>query len=517
MELDRKRIKIGRCSEKHFSMNESKTFTYQARIKPSCSKALDEYARLYSTVERKLFACLMAKKEDLNTLKSSFIRKYQITARQFNSIHSILKGKIASRKSIQKEQSQAIELKIAALKKRKKLRFNTFRRIALLQRKGKKLQSLQDKDVVSLCFGSKKLFRSQFEDKDLHEWKQQWLSSRSSSFFCIGSKDETAGNQSCTMTQGPKGLSCRLRLPYALSGYGTHTTLEGISFSYGQKEILDALNENQIRKTLKSQKDPGYRLCGQAIHYRFLKDAKGWRLFVTVSKHQTKQISQKSLGSIGVDINVNHLAVTETDRFGNPISSKKIRLSLYGKSKEQAQALIGDAVKEIVQLAVQKKKPVVLEKLDFKKKKLFLRSIAPKTARMLSSFSYTKIIEALKAKAFRSQIEVMQVDPAYTSMIGEIKFAKRYGLSKHFAAALVIGRRSYCFSEQLFAKASLLSRYQFFEWKVPVRNPSTRRGLYLKQVYQKYKMAHVEQARAEKSDPLQKEMYFEPCKRNFCT
>ena len=38
-------------------------------------------------------------------------------------------------------------------------------------------------------------------------------------------------------------------------------------------------------------------------------------------------------------------------------------------------------------------------------------------------------------------IECISVNPAYTSQIGHHKFMKKYGISSHESAALVIGRR----------------------------------------------------------------------------
>ena len=45
-------------------------------------------------------------------------------------------------------------------------------------------------------------------------------------------------------------------------------------------------------------------------------------------------------------------------------------------------------------------------------------------------------------------MRVNEVNPAYTSIIGRVKFAKRYGLTVHQAAALCIARRLHGFSEQ---------------------------------------------------------------------
>jgi hypothetical protein len=66
---------------------------------------------------------------------------------------------------------------------------------------------------------------------------------------------------------------------------------------------------------------------------------------------------------------------------------------------------------------------------------------------MISSFAYNRIVTTVKARAFDAGIEVTEVNPAYTSIIGRFKFARRYGISKHQAAAAVIARRADSLSE----------------------------------------------------------------------
>ncbi|MGD1076588.1 MAG: hypothetical protein ABR903_11010, partial [Thermodesulfovibrionales bacterium] len=50
---------------------------------------------------------------------------------------------------------------------------------------------------------------------------------------------------------------------------------------------------------------------------------------------------------------------------------------------------------------------------------------------------------------FDAGIELLQATPAYPSVIGREKFAGRYGMSGHHAAALVLGQRVHGFSERL--------------------------------------------------------------------
>ena len=164
---------------------------------------------------------------------------------------------------------------------------------------------------------------------------------------------------------------------------------------------------------------------------------------------QVPHLSDDKLGAIGIDINSDHLSLVETDRFGNPLHKQTIPLSLYGKSSNQAKALIGDTCKNIVKFAQEAKKPIILEKLNFRQKKISLRENHTSYARMLSSFAYSNILTHIKSRAQKQGIEIKEVNPAYTSIIGRVKFAKRYGLSIHHAAALVIARRSLKFSEKL--------------------------------------------------------------------
>jgi len=124
-----------------------------------------------------------------------------------------------------------------------------------------------------------------------------------------------------------------------------------IEIEYGQEIIDAALNMNEARRILKSLKSSETKHYGQAITYRFLRDDKGWRVFVSTARPEASIKTLKHIGTIGVDLNANHVALVETDRFGNPIEIKTIPLNTYGKSKGQTEAIIGEAVKAIVELA----------------------------------------------------------------------------------------------------------------------------------------------------------------------
>jgi IS605 OrfB family transposase len=107
--------------------------------------------------------------------------------------------------------------------------------------------------------------------------------------------------------------------------------------------------------------------------------------------------------------------------------------------KEDAQ--IVDACLQVAALAISFQCPVVCEELDFSDKKERLGEESRKYARMLSSWAYSRFYELLQSILSNRGVEIITVNPAYSSLIGLVKYMKMYGLSSDCAAALVIARR----------------------------------------------------------------------------
>ena len=252
--------------------------------------------------------------------------------------------------------------------------------------------------------------------------------------------------------------------------------LDNVKFHYGQDEITNVLSENETRKPFKaelkaeinqnntnlikngfagppapeSRINPNQYYPGRALSYRFIKDAKGWRVFVSLERSNQQKIrSSNSDGCFGIDINEHHLSVTEINRHGNFIRTFDVPCCTYGKSTDQSKAIIGDACKLITEEATKSQKPLVIEDLDFSKKKQLLAAESARYSRMISSFSYNKIKETLKSQAIKKSISVYAVNPAYTSLIGRFKFGSRLRLSVHQGAALAIARRLHDLDESM--------------------------------------------------------------------
>jgi IS605 OrfB family transposase len=426
------------------------TLTYQTRLKldERSEEVLQECASMFSRVERSLYAEI-AKGKKAASCKNRFLKTYKITARQFNACRVSLEGKIAACQAIQAQSLLSLKQQINTLEQKiKLLERKPSKRLILHQKKRRKNAlanrlTLKEEDLktgrVHLCFGSKKLFHAQFHlEKNgfnsLQEWKTAWTTKRESEFFVLGSKDETGGNQTCTAKlQNDGRLHLRLRLPDTLvDKHGKYLEIENITFVHGYEAILASLNDIE----------------GRALSYRFKKDAKSWKVFVSTDLTKPSPVTREDNGVIGIDLNADHIAYVETDRFGNPISNQTLSWISYGKTKGQLKAITGDICKQIVDKAKETKKPLIIENLDFHKKKLALREKGNcKFARLLSSFAYGLFQQFLITRAYKHGIVVHRINPAFTSVIGRVKYAKRYGLSTHLAAALCIARRHQKFSE----------------------------------------------------------------------
>src|SRR5271165_4894178 len=148
-------------------MSDSAIRTYQTRIPDGFDAPLSAYASLMSHIEHCLFAEIAAGSV-AGDLKSFYLTHFHITARQFNAARVQLEGKMDSilqllsqRIETKKQQIAALEETIIRLKN-KKILHQKKRRLAKLNTQLQQLETAQKTKKISLCFGTKKLFRAQF-------------------------------------------------------------------------------------------------------------------------------------------------------------------------------------------------------------------------------------------------------------------------------------------------------------------------------------------------------------------
>ena len=422
---------------------------------------------LYGRVQRRLFAEVSSGRSAAS-MKRGCVREYGIPARMFNAVRVSLEGKVSAARESQLLHAETLkglvrragrELANAGKKDDRHGVHQKMRRLDNLRSRLARVEADMAAGLVRLCFGGRKLWRAQryLEANGYashEEWLAGWRDARSGEFFVLGSWDETGGCQLCVAAIADDGsLTLRLRMPDCLAGeHGKYLVIEDVKFAYGRGQALPAPQANlEFAECRRRDGERAARAAslGQAISYRFKRDEKGWRVFVTTDLAPVPAVTDRRRGAIGVDLNAGHLAVAETDASGNYLRAWRVPLVTYGKTGHQAETLIGDAVANVVEHAVQAGKPVAIERLDFKQRKAQQEGESRRYSRMLSSFSYGKIKAYFISRGHRNGVEVFQVNPAFSSVIGRVKFMERYGLTVHQAAALALARRLLGCSERV--------------------------------------------------------------------
>ena len=385
-----------------------------------------------------------AKNNQISTLRDSIRSALTYVKKQIK----LLEKKIYS-SSVTLKDAEWIEKKLLGLKSKLKR----------VERNREKLAQLEAFKRLKVVFGGKKLFNAQHHLEENgyrthEEWRHNWQQARSGNFFAVGKGCAVGGNEVISI-QHIEGnwFSAEISVPYFLrSDYGNTVTVD---FELNQKyasAVSWALNNNK----------PFTVRC-------FRRDRKSdkWYISLTTYDVDIPWVSSKNNGAIGIDLNAKSIDVSCVSRDGNLKWSKSYKLDFENLSNGQRQAEMWDICANIVKLAEAEICPIVIENLDFSKKKASMREQPKGYNRMLSQFCYDKFRTSLQSRCDKRGIQLIQVSPKYSSTIGCIKFMGRYGLSSGTAAGIVLARRALRLSErvpQCLVSPEEQSRHPWVSW-----------------------------------------------------
>jgi IS605 OrfB family transposase len=168
---------------------------------------------------------------------------------------------------------------------------------------------------------------------------------------------------------------------------------------------------------------------------------------------------------IGIDVNARpfHLAIAEVSPDGNLQSYKSIYLShlLKYKSRNRKEYEEWLVAHEIVRFAKEKERAIAIE--DIQKLPKGKRGDGKaKLRKILQFFSYRRILKKIESLAIGEGIEVVKVNPAFTSIIGMMKYCPQYFIDKDIAGAYVIGRKALGFKEEIPENYKKLLKSQIY-------------------------------------------------------
>jgi IS605 OrfB family transposase len=192
---------------------------------------------------------------------------------------------------------------------------------------------------------------------------------------------------------------------------------------------------------------------GEWFAYNVRLKVRNGKFYAQVSwEEKTVQpVITKAYGVMGIDINAYpfHLALAYVPTDGNLEKFERIDLrEMEGKTKNQREHISWHIARQVVERALESGKAIVMEDLQKVPKGRRGDGLA-KLRRKLHRWAYRSVLEKIEVYARRMGIQLIKVNPAYTSIIGKLKYSPMLGIDKDVAGAYVIGRRGLGFEEKL--------------------------------------------------------------------
>lgn len=336
-------------------------------------------------------------------------------------------GKIKLIEKKKKEMAKIHASRKTNTKRLGKLKFHIYNIHNSINRIKQKIENLErqlNEKKPNICMGTKKFARN-----DMKAFKQH----RDSQINYIGRACEKQGNVNFQMQYVKKGNFFAMKVRRDFGKWKEDRSPERFAygkchFKYGGRQLRDAMKNN-----------------ASAVTVSILRRDDRYYLFVTVaiSYESSAIVTRKEHGVIGIDFNKGFINICETDEKGNIVNIEKIKYP-FGKAGI-TNAGLADVINKVSNKAVETGKSIVAEDLSFEKKKRKAKKAVTPTEkermRMLHSLPYSRYAQILENITFNRRIELIKVNPAYTSRTAEQKFCNRMKLNIHNGAAYAIARK----------------------------------------------------------------------------
>jgi len=325
-----------------------------------------------------------------------------------------------------------------------------------------------------VIFGSRELFeklkRRHINGRAYRKLQHQWQEKRKGNLYSRGDKSKK-GNLNTRIEIDENATLLRINVGKKQYVYARIQA----GWKIKNKTYID---RNQLLQAMSTSGEP------YSVELK-LKNGVVYAYF-TVEEVFPKPKITRTNGVIGIDPNAypRHVAWVETDKNGQLMGYGEIPMpELEGGSSSKREYYRWQYAHRIVQMAKEKQKAIVVESLSIKDRGRRGDFSGRKSRRIRHYFGYRSLLEKVKLLAKREGIEVIEVNPAYTSVIGMLKYAPQYMVSKDIAAAYVIARRGLGLRERIPHNYMLLlssldtnSLEELKEYvKKVVKNPNVRR------------------------------------------
>lgn len=307
-----------------------------------------------------------------------------------------------------------------------------------------KIQNLMN---INHIFFRRNIMNQIHKETDIYEikkLKKEFINSKYYKFQISGVNVAKYGNYIFQMTYIPVSDDFDIKVKFP----NKEITLHHIDFPYKKEEIINTLKYNLNKKNHKK-----LPLCFYLIRKIDKKIGEYYYQFkLTLNLLANKYINESTeTGIVGIDFNFGHIDLTEIDEKGNMLNHKTILYDLTGTSKQNELSL-RKVLDEVGIYVKDKHKCLVIEDLNTKQSKYKFNADKQKQKRLnkvIHSLPVALYKQAVSYLSVKYEFMVYQVKPAYTSIIGKLKYADRMKLNSHISASYVIARRGLGYKEQL--------------------------------------------------------------------
>ncbi|MGI1690909.1 IS200/IS605 family accessory protein TnpB-related protein [Thermoanaerobacter uzonensis] len=278
----------------------------------------------------------------------------------------------------------------------------------------------------------KKLQKRHINGKEYQKLKTKWQEKRKGNLYSRGDKSKK-GNLNTRIEVKENGTFLRINVGERKYVYARIEA--GYKKNKKREELLQEIAQSNIPYSIELK----------------LKNGNIYAYFAIEEEYPEIKIT-KEKGVIGIDVNAypDNISWAETDEKGNLISYGNMPMpELASGSKDKKEYFRWQYAHKIVKIAKKKGKAIVIEELDIKEKGKRGDFSGRKSRRIRHSFSYKSLLSKIKTLARRERIEVIEVNPSYTSIIGMLKYSPQYMITKDVAAAYVIARRGLGLQEKI--------------------------------------------------------------------
>ena len=412
----------------------------------------DEIKEQYNYILRKVYY-IIRNDPKLNTdlLNTELQNKYNISKRTANSIIKTVQGRINSIKELKKTEVKQNQYRLERISKKLeklipilldlklKARENNIKdlikyrnlktKVAFLKiRKDKlvnKIKSLNyqlETNKLKITFGTKKLLRQNLEE---------FLNKRDNQMIFVGTKAETCCNQTFQLKYVPKinQFIMKVRKDFKYKNTkGEERYVYGKCFFNNHKKLL--------KKILQSKNSP--------LTYKIIQRNNKYYLQCMFEINSCDlSLTDNTQGTIGIDFNKGFVAISQTNKYGHLVGIDKMTYRFGSGNKTKNDLLL--IINKLVELATHTGKDIVVEDLNFlKKKSKTMQGKSEKGKRYnktLHSLAYRTFLDRAEQICNRENVGLIKVNPAWTSWIAKNKFCDKMKLNVHTGAAFVIARR----------------------------------------------------------------------------